>query len=241
MPVLVVNVDHVATLRQARMGSEPEPITAAHLAEMGGAQGIIVHLREDRRHIQDRDLSLLKATLTANLHLEMAATDEMHRIALEVQPHMICLVPEKREELTTEGGLQCMGREDFLRSYLAPFKARNIYTSLFIDAEPEQIQAAASAGADYIEIHTGHYADARDHPARQAELEKIISGIKQAGSLGLRVNLGHGLNYQNILAFSGVKSICEFSIGHSIISRAVMVGIKEAVAQMNEIIRSFSP
>jgi len=240
MPVLVVNVDHVATLRQARMGREPEPVTAAHLAEMGGAQGIIVHLREDRRHIQDRDLSLLNSTLTANLHLEMAATEEMQNIALDVQPHMICLVPEKREELTTEGGLECRGREGFIRDYLAPFRERNVQTSLFIDADPDQIEAAASIGAEYIEIHTGHYADARDFPAKMTELEKILAGIRHAHSLGLKVNLGHGLNYQNILAFAGVENICEYSIGHSIIARAVMVGMVRAVEQMNEIIRDFA-
>ena len=240
MPVLVVNVDHVATLRQARMGREPEPVTAAHLAEMGGAQGIIVHLREDRRHIQDRDLSILNSTLTVNLHLEMAATEEMQNIALDVQPHMICLVPEKREELTTEGGLECRGREGFIRDYLAPFRDRNVQTSLFIDADPDQIEAAASIGAEYIEIHTGHYADARDFPAKMTELEKILAGIRHAHSLGLKVNLGHGLNYQNILAFAGVENICEYSIGHSIIARAVMVGMVRAVEQMNEIIRGFA-
>ena len=240
MPVLVVNVDHVATLRQARMGREPEPVTAAHLAEMGGAQGIIVHLREDRRHIQDRDLSILNSTLTVNLHLEMAATEEMQNIALDVQPHMICLVPEKREELTTEGGLECRGREGFIRDYLAPFRERNVQTSLFIDADPDQIEAAASIGAEYIEIHTGHYADARDFPAKMTELEKILAGIRHAHSLGLKVNLGHGLNYQNILAFAGVENICEYSIGHSIIARAVMVGMVRAVEQMNEIIRGFA-
>ncbi len=240
MPVLVVNVDHVATLRQARMGSEPEPVTAAHLAELGGAQGIIVHLREDRRHIQDRDLRLLKSTLTANLHLEMAATEEMQGIALDVRPHMVCLVPEKREELTTEGGLECRGREDFIKDYLAPFRERNIHTSLFIDADLDQIAAAASSGTEYIEIHTGHYADASDTPAKKTELEKILAGIRHAHSLGLKVNLGHGLNYQNILAFAGVENICEYSIGHSIIARAVMVGMTRAVEQMNEIIRGFA-
>ncbi len=240
MPVLVVNVDHVATLRQARMGSEPEPVTAAHLAELGGAQGIIVHLREDRRHIQDRDLSLLKSTLTANLHLEMAATEEMQNIALHALPHMVCLVPEKREELTTEGGLECRGREAFLRDYLAPFKKRNVHTSLFIDADPDQIEAAAASGTEYIEIHTGHYADAPDSPAKKKELEKILAGIRHAHLLGLKVNLGHGLNYQNILAFSGAENVCEYSIGHSIIARAVMVGMVRAVEQMNDIIRGFS-
>ncbi len=239
MPVLVVNVDHVATLREARKGTEPEPVTAAHLAELGGAQGIIVHLREDRRHIRDRDLELLKATLTTNLHLEMAATQEMQGVALDILPHMVCLVPEKREELTTEGGLECQGKEDFIKDFLAPFKERNIFTSLFIDGDPGQIDAAAQAGADYVEIHTGHYADAPDVVKSRNELEKIVAGIEHAQSLGLKVNLGHGLNYQNILAFSRVPGICEYSIGHSIVSRAVLMGMTRAVEQMNEIIRGF--
>jgi len=239
MPVLVVNVDHVATIRQARMGREPEPVTAAHLAELGGAQGIIVHLREDRRHIQDRDLQLLRETLSTNLHLEMAATREMQDIALRTSPHMICLVPEKREELTTEGGLECQGREAFIKDYLAPFQEKNICTSLFIDAHPHQIDAAAESGADYVEIHTGSFADAKDVVIRQKELEKIITGIWHARSLGLKVNLGHGLNYKNILVFARIPDISEYSIGHSIVSRAVMVGMARAVEQMVRIINGF--
>ncbi len=239
MPVLVVNVDHVATIRQARMGREPEPVAAAQLCEFGGAQGIIVHLREDRRHIQDRDLEMLKATIGLNLHLEMAAISEMQDIALKTSPHMICLVPEKREELTTEGGLECKGREQFLRDYLAPFRDGLIHTSLFIDADKYQIDAAAEAGTEYVEIHTGHYADAGDPVTRQNELEKIIAGIDHALSLGLKVNLGHGLNYQNIFAFARMPGIKEYSIGHSIVSRAVMVGMARAVEQMAVIIRGF--
>lgn len=240
MPVLIVNVDHIATIRQARMGNEPDPVTAAHLAEMAGAMGIIVHLREDRRHIQDRDVELLRAVLKTNLHFEMAATDEMRSIALKTSPYMICLVPEKREELTTEGGLECVGREDFLRDYLAPFHEAGIRTSLFIDADPAQIEAAARAGAEYVEIHTGHYADAAHYIQRQKEQKRIIEGIGQALNLGLKVNLGHGLNYQNVYGFSRVSGVSEYSIGHSIISRAVLTGMTEAVETMAGIISTFA-
>ncbi len=239
MPVLVVNVDHVATIRQARMGNEPDPVTAAHLAEMAGAMGVIVHLREDRRHIQDRDVEMLKDVLKTNLHLEMAATSEMKSIALKTCPYMICLVPEKREELTTEGGLECLGREDFLQSFLDPFHQAGIRTSLFIDADRYQLDAAARTGAEYVEIHTGHYAEAKNYKERQKELEKIIAGVSHAQELNLKVNLGHGLNYQNIFGFSKVRGIMEYSIGHSIISRAVLTGMTEAVQAMSGIIRSF--
>lgn len=240
MPVLVVNVDHVATLRQARMGREPDPVTAAHLAELGGAHGIIVHLREDRRHIQDRDLALLKETVQTNLHLEMAATKEMHDIALATHPHMVCLVPEKREELTTEGGLNLIGREQDLRNYLADIHAAGIGSSLFIDADPEQIQAAKAIGAEYIEIHTGHYADAPDRGRREAELTKILHGIQLARDIGLKVNLGHGLNYTNVLPFARTPGIREYSIGHSIMARAIHVGLHQAVREMTDIIQTFS-
>ncbi len=240
MPVLVVNVDHVATLRQARMGREPDPVTAAHLAELGGAHGIIVHVREDRRHIQDRDLALLKQTVQTNLHLEMAATTEMHALALATRPHMVCLVPEKREELTTEGGLNLVGRENELRDYLAGLHSAGILSSLFIDADPEQITAARNIGAEYIEIHTGHFADADDRATRATELEKILRGIDQAQKLELEVNLGHGLNYTNVLAFDRVPGIREYSIGHSIMARAIHVGLPKAVRDMVDIIQTFA-
>ncbi len=240
MPVLIVNVDHIATIRQARLGNEPDPVTAAHLAEMAGARGIIVHLREDRRHIQDRDVALLREVLKTNLHFEMAATPEMKEIALKTLPYMVCLVPEKREELTTEGGLNCLGREDFFREFLAPFHDEGIRSSLFIDADAGQIQAAAGSGAEYVEIHTGHYADAANYQDRQRELDRIITGVSQARELGLKVNLGHGLNYQNIYGFAGVSGISEYSIGHSIISRAVLTGMTEAVKTMSDIIQSFT-
>lgn len=239
MPVLIVNVDHIATLRQARLGREPDPVTAAHIAEMSGAHGIIVHLREDRRHIQDRDVSILRESLKTGLHLEMAATDEMREIALKTEPNMVCLVPEKREELTTEGGLDCASRVKQLREFMRPFGEKSIKTSLFIDAETQQIEAAAETGAEYIEIHTGHYADATDAETRSRELEKIVSGIRSAQNAGLKVNLGHGLNYHNIKAFAKIPGICEYSIGHSIVSRAAIVGMDKAVSDMAEIISGF--
>lgn len=187
MPVLVVNVDHVATLRQQRKGIEPEPVTAAHLAELAGARGIIVHLREDRRHIQDRDVELLSACVKTRLNLEMAATEEMQAIALRLKPYSVCLVPEKREELTTEGGLAVAGREDDLKRYLEPIWAAGTVSSLFIDADPAQIEAAARIGSQIIEIHTGHFADATTEAAREAELKKIVAGIALGKKLGLVV------------------------------------------------------
>jgi len=240
MPVLVVNVDHVATLRQARMGIEPEPVTAAYMAEMAGATGIIVHLREDRRHIQDRDVELIKKTCNTRLHLEMAATAEMQSIALEIEPEMVCLVPEKRQELTTEGGLDCTVRVDELKQFLEPIHAKGIRASLFIDADPKQIEAAAKTGAEFIEIHTGHYADAKKITDREVEFEKIINGITLAKERGLKVNLGHGLNYRNILAFKDVPGISEYSIGHAIMARAIYVGLDRAVRGMTALVRSFA-
>ncbi|QJB57814.1 pyridoxine 5'-phosphate synthase [Pseudodesulfovibrio sp. zrk46] len=240
MPTLVVNVDHVATLRQARMGIEPEPVSAAYLAEMAGATGIIVHLREDRRHIQDRDVELIKKTCNTRLHLEMAATKEMQEIAIANMPEMVCLVPEKRQELTTEGGLNCIGNETKLEKFLAPLHDRGIRSSLFIDADPKQIEAARAIGTEYIEIHTGHFADAKDIHARNAELTKIIEGIKLAQGIGLKVNLGHGLNYRNILSFKDVPGIKEYSIGHSIMARAIYVGLDRAVRDMVQLIRTFA-
>jgi len=240
MPLLSVNVDHVATLRQARLGREPEPVTAAAEAELGGAAGIIVHLREDRRHIQDRDVELLRQTLNTAMHLEMAATSEMQTIALRVKPQSVCLVPEKRQELTTEGGLNCIGREGELSAYLAPLLDADIEASLFIDADPRQIDAAAKTGAQYIEIHTGHYANANTPATIQAELDKILRGIRHAQDLGLKVNLGHGLGYVNVMPFQHVPGICEYSIGHSIMARAVYTGLRQATRDMVDILRTFA-
>lgn len=239
MPILAVNVDHVATLRQARLGQEPEPVTAAHLAEMAGARAIIVHLREDRRHIQDRDVALLRQLIKTRLHLEMAATAEMGRLALGIKPDMVCLVPEKRQELTTEGGLNCIGREKDLARYIKPLHGAGIGSSLFIDPDPAQITAARKAGTQYIELHTGAYADAKTPEERQQELHKVLEGIRIGREEGLKVNLGHGLNYDNIWAFAHVSGVSEYSIGHSVISRAVLTGLTEAVSRMAYIIRGF--
>lgn len=241
MPSLAVNVDHVATIRQARRGAEPDPVAAAHQAELAGAEGIIVHLREDRRHIQDRDVEILRRTVKTSLNLEMAATEEMQAIALAVRPDLVCLVPEKRQELTTEGGLAVAGREKKLQAYLAPLHDAGIRSSLFIDAEPRQIEAAAKVGSEFIEIHTGHYADAAPPAERKKELERILAGIRLGRDLGLAVNLGHGLNYVNVLAFARVEGVNEYSIGHSIISRAVYVGLTQAVREMADMVRSFAP
>jgi len=239
MPILAVNVDHVATLRQARLAQEPDPVTAAHLAEIAGARAVIVHLREDRRHIQDRDVALLRQLAKTRLHLEMAATPEMQRLALGIKPDMVCLVPEKRQELTTEGGLNCADRVDELAAFLAPVHEAGIGSSLFIDAEAHQIKAAKAIGAQYIEIHTGAYADAPTPRDRERELARVLEGIRLGRELGLKVNLGHGLNYDNIWAFAHVTGVSEYSIGHSIISRAVLTGITEAVEKMAGIIRGF--
>jgi len=239
MPKLCVNVDHIATLRQARLAQEPDPVHAAFLAELGGASGIIVHLREDRRHITDRDVELLRKTVTTGLHLEMAATQEMHDIALEQRPDMICLVPEKRQELTTEGGLDLLGREQELQDFLADFTQAGISTSLFIDPDPEQIRAAQEIGTEYVELHTGAYADAEDPESRRNELERLQSGIQLGQEAGLAINLGHGLDYSNISAFAKTPGIQEYSIGHSIIARAAFVGMEKAVRQMEEIVSRF--
>jgi len=241
MPSLAVNVDHVATIRQARRGAEPDPVAAAHQAELAGAEGIIVHLREDRRHIQDRDVEILRRTVKTSLNLEMAATPEMQAIALAVRPDLVCLVPEKRQELTTEGGLAVAGREKKFTAYLAPLHEAGIRSSLFIDADPRQIEAAAKVGSEFIELHTGHYADAATPAQRKKELERILAGIRQGRDLGLAVNLGHGLNYVNVLAFARVEGVNEYSIGHSIISRAVYTGITQAVREMADLVRSFAP
>ncbi|SME94154.1 pyridoxine 5'-phosphate synthase [Desulfovibrio gilichinskyi] len=239
MPLLCVNVDHVATIRQARLGTEPDPIVAAAMCEQAGATGIIMHLREDRRHIQDRDINLIAQTIQTKFNFEMAATEEMQAFALKIIPATVCLVPEKRAELTTEGGLNCVGHEDKLIKYLAPIHEAGIRSSLFIDADPAQIKAAHQIGSEYVEIHTGHFADAKTRPEQKKELKKIIDGIKRSQNLGLKVNLGHGLNYTNILDFANVPGICEYSIGHSIMARAIFLGIDRAVKDMVEIIRTF--
>ena len=237
MATLSVNVDHVATLRQARGGTEPDPVTAAAMAEMAGAEGIIVHLREDRRHIQDRDLHLLRQTVKTRLNFEMAATDEMIGIAGQVKPFMSTLVPEKRQELTTEGGLEVARAQEQVGSAVKRLHGSGIRVSLFVDAEPDQIQAAREVGADFVEIHTGHYADAADPEEAERLFVKIAAGVKLASELGLRVNLGHGLNYVNIRRFAGLGNIEDYSIGHAIMARAVLVGLDTAVRDMAALVR----
>ncbi len=238
MARLEVNVDHVATLRQARLIDEPDPVTAAALAELAGADGIIVHLREDRRHIQDRDLTLLRQTVKTRLNLEMAATGEMIGIACQVKPEVVTLVPEKRAELTTEGGLDVAGRQEELRQAVQTLRSAGIRVSLFIDPDPQQIQAAAALEVDYVELHTGTYAEATDEATAERLFEELLAAAAHARQLGLVVKAGHGLNYRNIKRFRGRKEFAEYSIGHSIISRAVYVGMVQAVREMLALINA---
>ena len=237
MAILSVNVDHVATLRQARGITEPDPVWAAALAELAGAQGIIVHLREDRRHIQDRDVHLLRETVKTKFNLEMAATEEMIGIAREVKPDMVSLVPEKRQELTTEGGLDVAGQQEKITNAVNALQQSGSLVSLFIDHELRQVEAAKATGADFVEIHTGHYADAQSEQEAAALFSEIRDAVKSAAALGLRINVGHGLNYVNIQRFAGLEEVEEYSIGHSIISRAVLVGLSQAVREMADIVR----
>jgi len=237
MAKLGVNVDHVATIRQARGGAEPDPVTAAAIAELAGADGITIHLREDRRHIQDRDLKLLRQTVRTRLNLEMAATDEMVSIALQTKPDMCTLVPEKRLELTTEGGLDVRCNMEALKSAVDRLRGGGIPVSLFIDADPDQIKAADKVGADYIEIHTGVFAEAPDWKSEEGELVRMENAVKLAQKLGIGVNAGHGLNYANIKRMTTIRGIEEYNIGHSIISRAVLVGLERAVRDMVELVR----
>ncbi len=236
MPRLSVNIDHIATLRQARKGIEPDPVVAAVIAETSGADGIIAHLREDRRHIQDRDLRLLRELVHTKLNLEMAATEEMQRIALDVKPDFSTLVPEKREELTTEGGLETASRIDFMKSYVARLHHGGITVSLFIDPDEKQISAAKKTGADWVELHTGAYANARNEKDRELEFQKIAEAAKLAASLGLRVGAGHGLDYVNTRRIARIPEVEELNIGHSIISRAALIGLERAVKEMKMLI-----
>ena len=232
MLTLGVNIDHIATIRQARRTVEPDPVAAAVLAELAGADGITVHLREDRRHIQYRDVYVLRQTVRTHLNLEMAPTNEMVAIALDINPNYVTLVPEKREEVTTEGGLDVVGQQQRLSEIVANLQGAGIPVSLFIDAEPAQIEAAATIKAKFIELHTGRYADAADEASRQKELALLANGCEQAISAGLRVNAGHGLTYWNVYPVAQLKGMEELNIGHSIISRAVLVGLERAVREM---------
>ena len=231
-----VNIDHIATLRQARRAREPDPIAAALLAELAGAEGITVHLRKDRRHIQERDLEILRATIKTKLNLEMGINEEIVKIALRVRPDLATLVPEKEEEITTEGGLDFSRNDSRLKEVISLLHDRKIMVSLFIDPTSSNIKKAHRYNSDKVEIHTGHYAEARNELDIATELEKIAGAAALARKLGLGVNAGHGLDYQNVKKVCLVEEIQEFSIGHSIIARACLVGIKEAVAEMLKLI-----
>ncbi|MBF0540541.1 MAG: pyridoxine 5'-phosphate synthase [Nitrospirae bacterium] len=231
MMILSVNIDHIATIRQARLGVDPDPVMAATLAILGGAEGITLHLREDRRHVSDRDLNVLRQVITTNLNLEMAATPEMIAIALELKPDMVTLVPEKREELTTEGGLDVSSHFDKLKDAIKQLQEAGIAVSLFINPTAQDIDISLDTGTNMVEIHTGLYANARGKNI-DLEINRIITSAKRAVALGLIANAGHGLNYQNIKPIASIKSISGLYIGHGIISRAVMIGMKEAVSQM---------
>jgi len=236
MPHLGVNIDHVATLRQARGGVEPDPVWAAAEAELGGAAGITLHLREDRRHMQDRDLELLRRTVQVKLNLEMAVTEQMVDVARRVLPDQATLVPEGRQELTTEGGLAVAEQEDAVTEAVHRLQEAGIVVSHFIDPAHEQIEAAARSGAEAVEFHTGEYANATGPEARNRELARLAEGAERARSLGLIVHAGHGLTYTNVQPVATIAGMEELNIGHSIISRAVFVGLREAVREMARLI-----
>ncbi|HAU13309.1 MAG: pyridoxine 5'-phosphate synthase [Pseudomonadales bacterium] len=239
--LLGVNVDHVATLRQARGTRYPDPVQAAMVAEEAGADGITVHLREDRRHIQERDVRIMKQTLQTRMNLEMAVTEEMIEFALSVQPEHVCLVPEKRQELTTEGGLDVAGQFERVSDAVTRLAAAGIGVSLFIDAEPSQIEASHRAGAPVIEIHTGAFADADNQTAQLAELARIKDGVALGNRLGLTVNAGHGLHYHNVEIIAAIGGINELNIGHGIMARAILSGLGEAVREMKRLMLQAAP
>jgi pyridoxine 5-phosphate synthase len=232
---LGVNVDHVATLRQARRTAYPDPVTAAALAELSGAGQITIHLREDRRHIQDRDLRILRETVQTLLNLEMAATPEMVKIAYEYKPDVVTLVPERREELTTEGGLEVAGQRDAIARIIKNLKDGEISVSLFIDPDLDQVRASHKVNADRIELHTGRYCEARNEKERARELARIVDAAKSAAKLGMGVAAGHGLNYDNVRPIARIAEIDELNIGHAIVGRAVLVGFERAVREMLEL------
>ncbi|CNF18304.1 pyridoxine 5'-phosphate synthase [Yersinia nurmii] len=235
--LLGVNIDHIATLRNARGTHYPDPVQAAFIAEQSGADGITVHLREDRRHITDRDVRILRQTIQTRMNLEMAVTDEMLDIACDIQPHFCCLVPEKRQEVTTEGGLDVAGQIDKMTLAVGQLTDAGILVSLFIDADMRQIDAAVAVGAPYIEIHTGAYADAKSDLIRQAELMRIAKVAAYAAGKGLKVNAGHGLTYHNVQPIAALPEMHELNIGHAIIGQAVMTGLPAAVSEMKTLMR----
>lgn len=235
--LLGVNIDHVATLRNARGGVEPDPIIAADICEQNGATSITTHLREDRRHIKDKDVYTLIKTLKTKLNLEMAMADDIQKIALEIKPHSICLVPEKRQEVTTEGGLDVAGQLEKVTEFIKPLLEAGIIVSLFIDPDKEQVEASAKTGAQYIEMHTGTYSEAYGTENEEQEFQKLKNAAVLAQSLGLKVNAGHGLNYENVHRMHEIPNLYELNIGHSIISRAVFTGLAEAVRKMADLIK----
>lgn len=232
---LGVNIDHVATLRQARRTRYPDPVQAAIEAEQAGADAITLHLREDRRHIQERDVELLREILQTRMNLEMAATPAMIEYACRMRPADVCLVPERREELTTEGGLDVVSQRAAIKNACAALAAVGVRVSLFIDADPRQIEAAAACGAPAIEIHTGHFADATTPAAAHEELARIERAVRTGLTAGLQVNAGHGLHYHNVQAIAGIPGIAELNIGHAIVARAVFVGLQAAVREMKQL------
>lgn len=239
MARLAVNVDHVATVRQARGIAEPDPVLAAGMAELAGAVGIICHLREDRRHIQDRDVLLLRQIVKTKLNLEMAATPEMIGIARRVRPDLVTLVPEKREELTTEGGLDVRAKAQLYKKAIRQLQQKGIGVSLFVDPDPAQIELSRGIGADIVEIHTGHYAESRTESEARRQFDRIARAVETAARLDLGISAGHGLNYVNVQRFKTLPKVEEYSIGHSIIARAVYVGLDQAVREMVERVKGF--
>jgi pyridoxine 5-phosphate synthase len=239
MARLAVNVDHVATVRQARGITEPDPVIAAGMAELAGAVGIISHLREDRRHIQDRDVLLLRQVVKTKLNLEMAATDEMVGIARRIRPDLVTLVPEKREELTTEGGLDVKAKAPVYKKVIRQLQQKGIEVSLFVDPDPAQIEVSHGIGADIVEIHTGHYAESRSESEARRELARISRAVETAARFELGISAGHGLNYVNVKRFKTLPHIEEYSIGHSIVARAIYVGFDQAVREMVELVKDF--
>jgi len=232
MAHLAINVDHVATLRQARGINEPDPVLAAGICELAGAVGIVIHLREDRRHIQDRDVYLLRQTIKSKMNLEMGANEEIIKIALDVKPDMITLVPEKRQELTTEGGLNVSGQKKKLQKVVERFAAADIPVSMFIDPDSRQIKASKAIGATFVEIHTGRYCDAMNEKERNLEFDMVATAAEEAFESGLRVNAGHGLNYLTTGRVAALPFIDELSIGHAVMARAILVGLDQAVREM---------
>ncbi len=239
MAKLGVNVDHVATVRQARGIDEPDPVYAAMIAEEAGASCITIHLREDRRHIQDRDLYILKKVVKTKLNLEMGLFEDVIQVAMDVLPHNITIVPERRQELTTEGGLDVVKYFDDVKKYVEEFKSKGITVSLFIDPEEEQIKASKEAGAQFVELHTGRYADAKTEEEEKEELERLIKASEIVLNVGLGLNAGHGLNYRNVVPVARINGMNELNIGHSIVARAVFVGFKEAVSEMVYLVRGY--